>query len=78
MNKRATAKSLIFAAILMASMGVAGGYTLQSKSISLEVKEDLEVVTHDSGFSLFSGETLQFEVAVENHVSISYQAEMDW
>lgn len=74
MNKRAAVKSLIFVAILLASMGVVGGYTLQSESINLEVKEPLEVVAQDSDLSLFPGETLKFEVAVENHASVSYQA----
>ena len=74
MNRRVAVRSLIFVAILLASIGVAGGYALQSESISLEVKEPLEIVAHDSRLSLYPGETLQFNVAVENHASVSYNA----
>jgi hypothetical protein len=74
MNKRVAVKSLIFIAILLASIGVAGGYALQSESVSLEVKEPLEVVTPDSSLSLFPGETLQLEIVVENRASVSYNA----
>jgi hypothetical protein len=77
MNK-ATVKSLIVVVILLASVGVAGGYSLQSDSISVEVEEPLEVVAHDSSLSLFPGETVQFEVAVENHASVSYQAQLSF
>jgi hypothetical protein len=59
---------------LLASIGVVGGYALQPESINVEVKEPLEVVAHNSGLSLFPGETLEFEVAVENHASVSYHA----
>jgi hypothetical protein len=74
MNKWVAVKSLVFVAILIASVGVVGGYTAQSNNISLEVKEPLEVVAYPSSLSLYPGETLDFEVAVENHASVSYNA----
>ena len=74
MNKRAAVKSLLFVTILLASMGVVGGYSSQSESITVDVEEPLEIVAHDSCLSLFPGETVQFEVTVENHASVSYQA----
>jgi hypothetical protein len=74
MNKRVTVKSLVFVAILLASVGVVGGYTAQSNNISLEVKEPLEVLSYPSGLSLYPGETVDFEVAVENHAEVSYNA----
>ncbi|MBT0158517.1 hypothetical protein G4O51_00870 [Candidatus Bathyarchaeota archaeon A05DMB-2] len=72
MNKTVAIKSIVFATILLASIRVVGGYTLQWKSQSLEVREPLEVLPSNSVLSLFPGETLRFNVTVENHASISY------
>ena len=73
MNKRAAVKSLIVAAILLASMGVVGGYTSQSGTIAVAIEEPLMVVAYTSALSLYPGETVPLEVAVENHASVSYQ-----
>ena len=54
-----------------------GGYAaLQLQSVPLEVKEPLELLAYDSSLSLYPGETLQFNVAVENHASVSYSASL--
>jgi hypothetical protein len=76
MNKTVPVKSFIFAAILLAGISAVGGYALQSESISLEVKEPLEVLPSNSGLSLFPGETLQFNVTVGNYASVSYNASL--
>jgi hypothetical protein len=76
MNKGTFSKSLFFAAILIASVGFVGGDILQSETIRLQVKEPLEVLPHNSSFSLFPGETLEFNVTVENHASVSYNASL--
>ncbi|HEX9262064.1 MAG TPA: hypothetical protein VF893_06000 [Candidatus Bathyarchaeia archaeon] len=77
MHKRTCVKCLIFLAILLASTGVVTGYSvLQAESIPLEVKEPLEILPYASSLSLFPGETLQFNVEVENHASIAYNASL--
>jgi hypothetical protein len=73
MNKAAIAKGLICAVVLIMSAGVVGGNSLQSE-FNLEVKEPLEILTHNSLLSLFPGETLEFNVYVENYASVSYNA----
>jgi hypothetical protein len=76
MNRTVAIKSFVFAAILLASIGAVGGYTVQPESVSLEVREPLEVLPSNFGLSLFPGETLQFNVTVENHASVSYNASL--
>jgi len=73
MNKRRS-KSLLLAAVLMASIGFVGGDTLQSETIDLQVEEPLKILPHNSIFNLFPGETLEFNVTVENHASVGYNA----
>jgi hypothetical protein len=68
-------KTLLVLAILIASTGIMGAYaTAQTKTVPVEVKEPLEVLPFDSSLSLYPGETRQFNVAVENHASVSYVA----
>jgi len=74
MNNRAAFGFLLIAVILICSLEFAGGSSLQSETINLEVKEPLEVLPFDTVLTLFPGETLEFTVTVENHASISYNA----
>lgn len=74
MNKKTFAGSLFFTAILVASIGFVGGDILQSETINFQIKEPLEILLQDHSFSLFPGETLEFNVTVENHASVSYNA----
>jgi len=68
-------KTLLVLTILLASTGIIGAYaTAQTKTVPIEVKEPLEVLSFDSNLSLYPGETRQFNVAVENHASVSYTA----
>ena len=76
MHRQAYVKCLIILAVLVASTGIVTGYTAQSQTIPLEVKEPLEILPYDSRLNLFPGETLQFNVDVENHASISYNASL--
>jgi hypothetical protein len=70
-------KGLIFLAILLASTGVMGGYAaFQSEIVPLDVKEPLEILAYDSNPSLYPGETLQFNVSVENHASVNYNVSL--
>jgi hypothetical protein len=50
----------------------------ESFNISLEVKEPLQILDYPSGFSLYPGETLDFEIAVQNHASVTYFVEFDF
>ncbi len=61
-------------AILVGSIGVATGYSLQTEIITIEIKEPLEILPYNSTFSLYPGETLQFNVDVENHATLNYNA----
>jgi hypothetical protein len=74
MNKRTFAGSLFFTAILVASIGFVCGEILQSETINFQIREPLEVLPQDHSFSLFPGETLEFNVTVENRASVSYNA----
>jgi len=75
MNKRAYIKCVLFLAILLGSTAIISGFAApQSESIPLEVKEPLEILMYSSPLSLFPGETLQLNVTVENHASVSYNA----
>jgi hypothetical protein len=45
---------------------------LPAVNIPLEVKEPIEVVSYPSQFSLYPGETVEFNVTVINHASLNY------
>ena len=47
-------------------------------SIPLEVKDPLEILDYPSGFSLYPGETANFEITVQNHASVTYFVEFDF
>ncbi len=78
MNKRASVKCLLCVAILVASIGIVGGNIPQSGNINLEVREPLEILSQNSLFCLFPGETLEFQVTVENHASVTYDTQLSF
>jgi len=57
-------------------VGLAGGDILPSETIDLQVKAPLEILPQNTDFSLFPGETLEFNVTVENHASVSYNTRL--
>jgi hypothetical protein len=59
------------------AVGSFATYALQSMSIPLEVKEPLEIIDYPSGFSLYPGETVTFEITVKNMASVTYFMEFD-
>jgi hypothetical protein len=74
-NKRALIKVISLLMILLTSTGLISAYAvLQTPAGSVEVKEPLEVTAFDSNLSLYPGETLQFNVTVENYASVNYNA----
>jgi hypothetical protein len=72
MKKRLVLRFLFLVAMIAVCIGFAGGDVLQSGTIDLQVKEPLEIVPQDSNLNLFPGETISFNVTVENHASVSY------
>lgn len=47
-------------------------------SIPLEVKEPLEILYYPTGFSLYPGETVTFEITIRNLASVTYFMEFDF
>jgi hypothetical protein len=47
-------------------------------NIPLEIKEPLEILDYPSGFSLYPGETVTFEITIQNHATITYFIELDF
>ena len=64
--------------ILIVTLGSFAAYALQSISIPLEVKEPLEILDYPSGFSLYPGETITFEITVQNRGSVAYFVEFEF
>lgn len=71
-----------FTIVLIVSIGVMGGFTVlafQPISIPLEVKEAIEILDYpSSGFSLFAGENITFEITVQNLASVTHFVEFDF
>lgn len=68
----------IILSICIATLGSFAAYALQSITIPLEIKEPLEIIEYPSGFSLYPGETVTFDITVQNHASVTYFAEFDF
>ncbi len=71
---------LLFTLFTISIISVSGFavYAMQSVTIPLEVKEPLEIIGYPTSFSLYSGETTNFEFTVENYASITYFQEFDF
>jgi hypothetical protein len=68
-------------AILMVSMissGVLGYYLYSSFTVPLEIKEPIEILDYPSQWSLYPGETTQFNVTVRNRSSFNYSVILDF
>jgi hypothetical protein len=73
-TKKRSYRIYLLAALLMSivSMGIFTSYALQSVSVPLEVKEPIEILDYPSGLSLFPGETVEFNITVQNIAPITY------
>jgi hypothetical protein len=60
------------------ALGSFAAYALQSVSIPLEVKDPLEILDYPSGFSLYPGETVTFDITVQNLASVTYFVEFEF
>jgi len=71
---------LLFTIFLITIISISGFavYAMQSVSIPLEVKEPLEIIEYPKGFSLYVGETVNFDFTVENHASTVIFQEFDF
>ena len=58
--------------------GSFAAYALTAINIPLEVKEPIEILDYPSGFSLYPGETVTFEITVQNLASVTYFVEFDF
>lgn len=64
--------------ISVIALGSFAACAFESVSVPLEVKEPLEVLDFPSGFSLFPGENVTFEITVENRAPVTYFVVFDF
>lgn len=72
---------LLCIVILLAStlsVGLIEGYFPPSEDIPLEVKEPLEILNCPTAFSLFPGETVDFNITIQNLASVNYSVALDF
>jgi len=71
-------KTLFVLIMLVGACIAATAYAYLTFVIPFEVKEPLEVLDYPSQLSLFPGETVEFNVTVQNHASESYYVKLDF
>jgi len=64
--------------ISIVALGGFAAFALESLQIPFEVKEPLEILDYPPSFSLYPGETINFEITIQNHASITYFLELDF
>lgn len=70
---------LWFVALMFISLfGSVFAYMESTHIVPLQVNEPIEIVDHPSQFSLYSGETINFNVTVNNHASLNYSVILDF
>jgi DNA-binding transcriptional ArsR family regulator len=62
----------MFLVVSMIASGAVGYYLFSSFIVPLQVKEPIEIVSYPSQWSLYPGETAQFNVTIRNHASLNY------
>jgi hypothetical protein len=79
-NKKQRLRIFVFSTLLISIISISGfaAYAMQPASIPVEVKEPLQILEHPAGFSLFPGETINFNFTVENTASVTYFQEFDF
>lgn len=68
-------------AVLMVSIissGVLGSYLWNTFTVPLQINEPIEIVGYPTQWSLYPGETAQFNVTVINHASLNYSVILDF
>ena len=71
---------LFFTLFIISIISISGivVYAMQPISIPLEVKEPLTILDYPTGFSLYAGETTNFEFIIDNHASVTIFQEFDF
>ena len=71
---------IIFATLLISIISISGlaVYAMQPVSIPTEVKEPLEILDYPTSFSLYPGETENFNFTVKNSASVNYFQEFEF
>jgi hypothetical protein len=69
-------KALLVLAILLASTGIMSNAALKAETVPLDAKDNLEVLAYASDLSLYPGDTLDFNVIVENYASVACTASL--
>ena len=64
--------------ISIISVGSFAVYAIQPVSIPTEVKEPLEILEYPTSFSLYPGETKNFNFTVQNSASVNYFQEFEF
>jgi DNA-binding transcriptional ArsR family regulator len=64
--------------MLVICSSVLGYYLYSSFTVPLEIKEPIEILGYPSGWSLYPGETTQFNVSVRNHSPLNYSVVLDF
>jgi len=79
-NKTQRFRIVILTGLLISIISISGivTYAMQSVSIPLEIKDPLQIVDHPIGFSLYPGETENFEFTIENLASVTYFQEFEF
>ena len=77
-RRKLSAFLIITLLIFTVTVGSFAAFAFQSVSVPLEVKEPLEILDYPSGFSLYPGETVTFDITVQNHASVTYFVEFEF
>lgn len=70
--------SLIILLTSTLSVGLIAGNFPTTEDIPLEVKEPIEILNHPTSFSLFPGETVEFNITIQNLASVNYSVILDF
>lgn len=68
----------IIVVLLVSGVGASAYYAWRTLTVSLEVKEPLEILSYPSQLSLFPGETAAFNVTLRNIASVNYSVVLDF
>jgi hypothetical protein len=68
----------IFSSVSIFSVRTLANQSLMPNSIPIEVKDPIEIINYPSGFSLFPGETLEFNVTLQNIGPMNYSCILEF
>lgn len=79
-NKKQRFRVFVFAVLLISIISISGfvAYAMMSVSIPIEVKEPLSIIEYPTGFSLYAGETINFDFTVKNLASVTIFQEFEF